>query len=254
MKIYLIIKNKNPRLENLINIFNLEHDEYSSMALMINSNSLELYDRKNLQKGSVKVDFTSKKNNYRCHSLTRKNEILSKVVGIKKFYYPFVLDVTAGLGNDAFILSFLGCHVVMIERHPVIAALLQDGLHRGYKDKTIGKWLKKRLHFIFNNSINMLQMSITQPDVIYLDPMYPFNKKKCLPKKNMQFFRKLIGYDNDAENLLNMSRKLAKKRIIVKRPRYAKALSPEKVNFIITSKNHRFDVYSPFKKTGVHII
>ncbi|MDE5285913.1 MAG: class I SAM-dependent methyltransferase, partial [Buchnera aphidicola] len=105
-----------------------------------------------------------------------------------------VLDGTAGLGKDAFILSFLGCTVYMIERNPVIAALLQDGLERAYENEKIGSWIKKRLHLIYDNSVQMLNLSIIKPDVIYLDPMYP-DKKKSLPKKDMQIFQKFIGRD-----------------------------------------------------------
>jgi len=218
------------------------------MGLIVKNDSLELYNRENIKQKSIKVDFTSKKNNYRCFHFRKKNEVLSKVAGIKKSYFPFILDATAGLGNDAFMFSFLGCQVMMIERHPIVAALLKDGLQRGYKDKRIGQWLKKRLHLIINDSSNMLEIPILKPDVIYLDPMYPSCCKKSLPKKNMQFFRKLIGQNHDSEKLLNISRTLAKKRIIVKRPCYAKPLSTDKVNFIITTKNHRFDIYQPFSK------
>ncbi|QCI16227.1 class I SAM-dependent methyltransferase [Buchnera aphidicola] len=247
MKIYLSFKCYNKRIYQLINTLNLEHDEDSSMALLINENSLELYDRENLKQKSIKVDFTSKKNNYRCLHFKKKNEVLSRVIGIKKSYFPVILDATAGLGNDAFIFSFLGCQVIMIERHPIVAALLQDGLQRGYKDKKIGFWLKTRLRLLICDSLNMLNIPMLNPDVIYLDPMYPVNKKKSLPKKNMQFFRKLIGNNCNSQNLLNISRKFAKKRVVVKRPFYAKPLSQDQVNFIIKTKNHRFDIYNPFQ-------
>jgi len=140
-----------------------------------------------------------------------------------------------------------------MEYHPVIAALLTDGLERGYKDEKIGFWLKKRLHLIYDNSLNILNIPISQPDVIYLDPMYPINKKKSLPKKNMQFLRKLANKDDQSKNLLKVARKFAKKRVVVKRPSYANPISDEKVDFIISNKYHRFDIYLPFKKKiGVH--
>ncbi|CAL4326635.1 class I SAM-dependent methyltransferase [Buchnera aphidicola] len=246
MKVYLSFKYYNQRICNLINVLDLKHDEHCSIGLIINSNSLELYDRNNIEQKSIKVDFTSKKNNYRCNFFRKKNEILYKAVGIKKSYFPIVLDATAGLGNDAFILAFLGCQVIMIERHPIIAALLQDGLQRGYQDKKIGNWLKKRLHLILNDSFNILNTPFIQPDVIYLDPMYPLNKKKSLPKKNMQIFRNLIGQDEDAEELLNLAQKKAKKRVVVKRPCYAKSLSQDKLSFIVLGKKHRFDIYNTF--------
>ncbi|WAI11761.1 MAG: class I SAM-dependent methyltransferase [Buchnera aphidicola (Macrosiphum albifrons)] len=246
MKIYLKFNHYNRRIYSLINSLKLKHDENCSMGLIINHNSLELYNRENVNQKSIKVDFTSKKNNYRCFHFKKKNEVLFKVAGIKNSYFPSILDATAGLGNDSFIFSFLGCQVLMIERHPIVAALLKDGLQRGYQDKKIGHWLKKRLHLVINDSSNMLEMPISRPDIIYLDPMYPSHNKKSLPKKNMQLIRKLIGYNYDSEILLNISRKLAKNRIIVKRPYYAKPLSKDKVNFTITTTKHRFDIYQPF--------
>ncbi|QCI24078.1 16S rRNA methyltransferase [Buchnera aphidicola (Macrosiphoniella sanborni)] len=246
MKIYLNLKFCNQRILNLIDLFKLEHDPCSSIGLLANYNSLELYNRNNTKQKSIKVDFFSKKNNYRCLHYNKKNEILHKVAGIKKSYTPFILDLTAGLGNDAFIFSFLGCQVVMIERHPIVAVLLQDGLQRGYNNEKIGYWLKKRLHLIVNDSCKILESSLFKPDVIYLDPMYPICKKKCLPKKNMQILRYLIRHNDDCEKLLYMSRKIAKNRIIVKRPIYAEPLSKEKINFFIKTKNHRFDIYIPY--------
>jgi 16S rRNA (guanine1516-N2)-methyltransferase len=91
-------------------------------------------------------------------------------------------------------------------------------------------------------------MPIAQPDVIYLDPMYPVCKKQVLPKKNIQFLRKLIGINNDAQYLLHIAKNLAKQRIVIKRPYHAKSISNEKADFIIASKNHRFDIYYPYKK------
>lgn len=245
MKINLSFQDPSKRTLNIINLFNLQNDKNCSISLIIKWNEIELYNRDNPKQNPIKVNFTSKKNNYRCYYITKK-ELLAKAIGLKNCYFPFVLDLTAGLGIDSFILSFLGCHVIMVERNPIIAALLNDGLYRGYQDKTIGNWLKKRLHLIFDDSFRFLSKLTFKPDIIYLDPMYPINKKNSLPKKNMQIFRKLIGKDHDSQNLLNISRKIAKKRIIVKRPRFAHPLSKGNINFTITGKKHRFDIYYPY--------
>ncbi|WP_425619656.1 class I SAM-dependent methyltransferase [Buchnera aphidicola] len=247
MKIYLNFKCYDKRILHIIKLFKLEHDPNSSIGLLATHDSLELYNRNNIYQKSIKVDFNSKKNNYRCLNFKKKHEALYKVVGMKQSYTPFILDLTAGLGNDAFIFSFLGCQVLMIERNPVIAALLTDGLYRAYKNIKIGFWLKKRLHLIINDSMNILKSSIFKPDIIYIDPMYPIVKNKSLPKKNMQILRFLIGHhDDDYEYILYMSKKLAKNRIIVKRPSYAQPLSKDKINFFIKTKHHRFDIYLPF--------
>ena len=41
-----------------------------------------------------------------------------------------VVDATGGLGNDAILLARMGFKVLMIERSPVMSALLEDGLFR----------------------------------------------------------------------------------------------------------------------------
>jgi hypothetical protein len=67
-----------------------------------------------------------------------RGEAVAKAVGIKGSYLPDVVDATAGLGRDAFVLASVGCRVRMLERNPVVAALLDDGLTRGYADPEIG--------------------------------------------------------------------------------------------------------------------
>ncbi|MFA0173170.1 class I SAM-dependent methyltransferase, partial [Vibrio splendidus] len=84
---------------------------------------------------------------------------------------------TAGLGRDAFVLASLGCKVQMVERHPVVAALLDDGLQRAKKDPDIGGWVSERMKLIHASSHDALDKlsndpNFEQPDVVYLDPMY----------------------------------------------------------------------------------
>ena len=95
-----------------------------------------------------------------------RGEAVAKAVGIKKEYLPDVIDATAGLGRDAFVLAALGCHVRMLERHPVVAALLDDGLQRGYQDAEIGPWLQERMSLIHTSSITALSEITPAPDVI----------------------------------------------------------------------------------------
>lgn len=60
--------------------------------------------------------------------------MIAKAVGIQQGVRPRVLDATAGLGKDAFVLASLGCEMSLIERQPLIGALLEDGLARGLDD------------------------------------------------------------------------------------------------------------------------
>lgn len=200
--------------------------------------------------GAIFVDFASGAMAHRRQFGGGRGEAIAKAVGIKGDYLPTVIDATAGLGRDAFVLASIGCHVTMFERHPVVAALLADGLLRGYNDPTIGGWLKERLHLIYQPDVAGLLNNPTtqlpiQPDVIYLDPMFPHRQKSALVKKEMRVFQTLVGSDLDADALLTPARRLAQKRVVVKRPDYAPFLANQKPTADIKTKNHRFDIYSP---------
>ena len=45
----------------------------------------------------------------------RAKDLIAKAVGVKGAYRPTVIDATAGLGQDAFVLASYGCEVVMLE-------------------------------------------------------------------------------------------------------------------------------------------
>lgn len=165
-----------------------------------------------------------------------RGEAVAKAVGIKKDYLPDVVDATAGLGRDAFVLASIGCKVRMVERHPVVAALLEDGLKRAYLDADIGEWMQKRMTLIHASSAQALTEITPPPDVVYLDPMYPHKAKSALVKKEMRVFQSLVGADEDADALLEPAITLAKKRVVVKRPDYAEPLNNQPAHANITTK------------------
>ncbi|HBO39366.1 MAG TPA: DNA polymerase I, partial [Pasteurellaceae bacterium] len=80
-------------------------------------------------------------------------------------------------------------------------------------------------------------------DVVYLDPMYPHKQKSALVKKEMRVFQHLVGADSDADELLEPALKMAKKRVVVKRPDYAEFFAGKEPHFSRETKNHRFDIY-----------
>ncbi|MCO6550490.1 MAG: class I SAM-dependent methyltransferase [Gilliamella sp.] len=195
--------------------------------------------------GAIIVNFLSGAMAHRCQFGGGRGEAIAKAVGIKGKYLPTIVDATAGLGRDAFVLASLGCYVTMFERHPVVAALLADGLQRGYQDPKIGDWLQQRLQLNYSSSQIGLNSQLEKPDVVYLDPMFPHRQKSALVKKEMRIFQLLVGSDNDADSLLEPARQLAKKRVVVKRPGYAPFLANQKPTAEIKTKNHRFDIYTP---------
>ena len=223
----------------------LEQDENAPLALVLTSAHLELRKRDEPKLGGIFVDFVSGAMAHRRKFGGGRGEAVAKAVGIKGGYLPNVVDATAGLGRDAFVLAALGCRVRMLERHPVVAALLEDGLQRGYADSEIGGWLRERLTLLHVASQQALSDIAPAPDVVYLDPMYPHRQKSAMVKKEMRVFQSLVGADEDADALLEPARRLAKKRIVVKRPDYAPPLAGVVTQSAVVTKSHRFDIYPP---------
>lgn len=188
---------------------------------------------------SLHVDFASKDIQKRLAG--GKSQDLAKAVGIGRGQvpYPHVLDATAGLGRDAFVLASLGCNVHMLERHPLLAALLADALTRA-QDNPATDETAARLSLAAQDALDVLTAASIEHDVIYLDPMYPESNKKALPKKDMQVLRGLLGSD-DASKLLEAALATQVPRVVIKRPKHAPKTPPPNLSF--AGKQTRFDVY-----------
>ncbi len=223
----------------------LVSDPDALMALVLTPERLELRKRDEPKLGAIYVDFVGGTMGHRRRFGGGRGEAVAKAVGIKGSYLPDVVDATAGLGRDAFVLAALGCKVRMIERNPVVAALLDDGLARGYRDAEIGPWLQERMTLLHGSSLTALSEISPRPQVVYLDPMYPHRQKSALVKKEMRVFQGLVGADEDADGLLEPARRLATKRIVVKRPDYAPPMADIPAQAAVTTKSHRFDIYTP---------
>ena len=236
-------------LNQLAEKWQLAHTVNATMALVLTPENLQLCKIDEPKLGGIFVDFVSGAMAHRRKFGGGRGEAVAKAVGIKKGYLPDVIDATAGLGRDAFVLAALGCRVRMLERHPVVAALLDNGLQRGYLDPEIGTWLQERMSLIHASSITALNGITDAPDVVYLDPMYPHRQKSALVKKEMRVFQSLVGADDDADSLLVPAIAVAKRRVVVKRPDYAEPLAGQKAPSAITTKNHRFDIYPCIKNS-----
>lgn len=243
-------EDKQLQIEALASRWGLQHAPQSEFALVL-GDRLELRKLDEPKLGSITVDFAGGAVAHRRKFGGGRGQAIAKAAGLNKGATPTVLDGTAGLGRDAFVLASLGCKVQMIERNPVVAALLDDGLFRAKQDPEIGGWVSERMSLLHASSLSALSQladdnEFQRPDVIYLDPMYPHpeNKKKsALVKKEMRVFQTLVGADHDADGLLAPALRLASKRVIVKRPDYADWLDNQKPSMAIETKKNRFDVY-----------
>ena len=213
---------------------------------------VELRDsKKNI---AIHVDFISGELAHRQQYGGGKGQAIAKAIGLKQgIEPPKVLDATAGLAKDAYVLACLGCSLTLVERSPVIAELVRDAINRASDDEQFQSILENGFNLIEQSSIDYLNSLLdlknnneTQtvlPDVIYLDPMYPQRKKSASVKKNMQLLQNLLGKDEDTQVLLDTALKVAQKRVVVKRPKGAESLSTLTPTYQVASKKTRYDIY-----------
>lgn len=189
------------------------------------------------------IDFLSAARQHR--RIYGGKETLVKACGIKKDKKPItIIDATAGYGKDAFVLACYGANVILVEQHPVMAALLEDALKRFYAHTTLSHNVSLTLYC--DNTVNFLKTLDELPDVIYWDPMHPSRQKSAQVKKDMAFLQQWVAPETELESLIQLSLPYAKDRVVLKWPRKAPGLNSIKPNFIYEEKTVRFEVFKNF--------
>ena len=211
----------------------LVEDGSYSLLLVVTPERLELREGNVKRSRPISVDFSAP----RCG-----RQLIAKAVGIKGGFRPRVLDTTAGLGVDAFALASLGCQVLMLERSPIVGALLADGLQRSQQTTIqIALCVAEAVTYIKEIMVN----KASRPDVIYLDPMYPSRQKSAVGKKTMRILREIVGEDNDVIEVFKLALQYATKRVVVKRLRTAPELGAVPDLKYSARGSCRYDVYFP---------
>jgi len=169
----------------------------------------------------LSVDFVAGKAAHRRRFGGGRGQLIAKACGLAKGVTPCIVDATAGLGRDAFVLASLGAQVLLIERVAAIAALLEDGLKRASRHSDTAD-IAARMLLRHGDATHCLAEIVASarftPQVIHLDPMFPHREKSALVKKEMRLFRELAGDDDDAPRLLAAALDIATHRVVVKRP------------------------------------
>lgn len=169
---------------------------------------------------------------------------------------PTLIDATAGLGHDSLLMAHLGANVRLIERHPILFALLEYAKAQAERDPFLQATMQRiqLIHADSNRYLNELAQKGEYLDVVYLDPMFPQRdqnqqaiKKQAQVKKQMQLLHMLLPEDGEmdlGDQLLDLAKKIAK-RVIVKRPRHAVYLAEQHPDHQWLGDACRFDAYFP---------
>jgi len=193
--------------------------------------------------GPVRVEFGAAAMRHRRRA--GHNELLGRAVGVLRDRRPRVLDATAGLGQDAFVLADLGCEVILCERDPVVAALLRSGMRVAAAGGD--EWLRCILGRMTLCPGDAREQAAGEPvDVIYLDPMFPARGKSAAVRKEMVVLQGLLAAGDtaaDADALLHWALAQGARRVVVKRPTRAPHLAQLQPSHAISGRAVRFDVY-----------
>ena len=195
-----------------------------------------------LQRPALFIDFTRGAVEHRRRFGGGRGQALARAVGMKPGVTPAIVDATAGLGRDSFLLATLGAEVTMIERNDVIHALLADALARAYDLGGVYRDIVGRMCLVHGDAISLL--STLEPSVVLVDPMHPQRSKSALVKAEMRQVRSIVGTDDDKAMLITAAIAAATKRAVVKWP--AKLPLPAGVpaaSHQISGKTTRYDVF-----------
>ncbi len=158
-----------------------------------------------------------------------------------------IVDATAGWGQDLGMFVAMGYAVTAVERSPVIAALLADGLARLAVDTELrGPIELPRL--VVADAVHFFAGLGQPPDCIYMDPMFPPKRKQStLAKRRLRVLRQLVGDGADCRQLLASALGTARNRVVVKRPDDAPPVAGQPRE-TYTGKLVRYDVYQPGRR------
>lgn len=171
-----------------------------------------------------------------------RGQALPKAVGMKGGNTPMVVDATAGLGRDAFLLASLGATVTLIERSPEMHRLLEEGLARAQDAGGDVAEVVGRMTLLLGDAKDLLLT--LSPEVVLVDPMHPPRKNSALVKNELRLIREIVGTDEDSVELMKVALATASNRVVLKWPLRADPMAGIRLpSHRIAGKTTRYDVF-----------
>lgn len=188
------------------------------------------------------VDFVGGAVGHRFRASEGRGQALAKAAGLVRGVTPDIVDATAGLGRDAFLLASLGANVTLIERSQKMHDLLAQGLERAAAEG--GRYAETVARMTLLHGDSSLLLPELKPQVVLVDPMHPPRGNTALVKKEMRQIREIVGTDPDSENLMKVALTFAQNRVVLKWPLRAEPMAGiRKPSHQILGKSTRYDVF-----------
>jgi len=197
-----------------------------------------------------RIDFSGGAVGYRFRRGGERGHPLVRAVGIRRDRIPSIVDATAGLGRDAFLLASAGAEVTLIERSAEVHALLQDALGRAAAESPELAEVITRMRLLHGDARHLLPQ--LQPDVVIVDPMHPPRRSSALVKQEMRQLSAIVGADEDAGELMRIALASARERVVLKWPlRAMPLLETPKPSHQFAGKTVRYEVFVTALKAHV---
>ena len=233
------------RLELPVGKLFTDEMELSGIEFCLLVGSQGLFIQKTGSKSRVSADFSNKSFTYRIRS--NQSELLGRAVGLNKNHLLRVIDATAGLGRDSFVMANLGCHVVSCERNLVISEMLDQAIK--FAVRSDESWLIRPASRMSLQRMDVREVGkevLSAVNAIYLDPMFPEKKSTAAANKEIEMLKGLLGDENsdaDSADLLEWAIDQQVERVVVKRPIRAEPLGGRSPSHQLFGKTIRYDVH-----------
>lgn len=173
--------------------------------------------------GDLSIDFLRGRV---AHRLARAaEEPVLRALGVRRQSgIQSVVDMTGGLGGDGTRIAAAGAEVLIVERHPVVFALLVDALQRAERAGQAPWGGRLRLYHG-----DACELAFSGYEAAYLDPMYPARRKAALGARELRILAALFGEapaTTQPEALLSAARAQPFRRIVMKGPHHYRPPGP----------------------------
>ncbi len=192
--------------------------------------------------GALRVDFVSGAVAHRLRFGGGRGQALAKAMGLRAGKTPMIVDATAGLGRDAFLLASLGAQVVLIERSEEMHSLLVQGMKRAVQEGGEFREIIGRMTLMKGDAKDLLPE--LSGEAILIDPMHPPRNNSALVKRELRQVREIVGTDDDACDLVRVALETARNRVVLKWPAKADPINGiRSCSHKILGKSTRYDVF-----------
>lgn len=190
----------------------------------------------------LRVDFVNGPVAHRLRFGGGRGQDIAKAMGLRAGKTPTIVDATAGLGRDSFLLASLGAQVTMIERSAKMHALLADGMARAAQEGGDFADIIGRMTLLHGDAKDVLPT--LDCEAVLIDPMHPPRKNSALVKLELRQVREIVGTDGDAADLVKAALRHARQRVVLKWPAKADPIAGIKpCSHQIRGKSTRYDVF-----------